>query len=243
MFNAFHSSSAVVFGVLIALVIGSAITWTIVIAKTFQVWRIRRQNVNYRAAFWSAKNLQEAAGLEGHDGPAFRVAQVGFNALKDIDSNNGEDLKHSGDRQDVLERALRQQIQKERVRREVGLVVLASIGSTAPFVGLFGTVWGIMHALTEISRLGTASLEVVAGPIGEALISTAIGIAVAVPAVLAYNFFLRRLKTSSNNLDDFAADLINVSRRAIFRRTTEEVPANVDTANSGVIHTLKGVAA
>ena len=93
-------------------------------------------------------------------------------------------------------------------------MVLASIGSTAPFVGLFGTVWGIMHALTNISKLGSASLDVVAGPIGEALIATAIGIAVAVPAVLAYNFFLRRLKTSSNNLDDFAEDFITLSRRA-----------------------------
>jgi len=99
-----------------------------------------------------------------------------------------------------------------------------------------------MHALTDISKLGTASLEVVAGPIGEALVATAIGIAVAVPAVLAYNFFLRRLKTSSNNLDDFAENLIKISRRTSFR-TVSNVPASAEAAASpsvGVVRTLKG---
>lgn len=132
---------------------------------------------------------------------------------------------------------MRQQIQKERVLRESGLVVLASIGSTAPFVGLFGTVWGIMHALTDITKLGSASLEVVAGPIGEALIATAIGIGVAVPAVLAYNFFLRRLKTSSNNLDDFAADLIKVSGRNSFKTVADKA----HEPHAAVVHNLKGV--
>ena len=97
-----------------------------------------------------------------------------------------------------------------------------------------------MHALTDISKLGSASLEVVAGPIGEALIATGFGIAVAVPAVLAYNFFLRRLKTSSNNLDDLAADLIAISRRASFRKNTDT--NGEDTANS-VVRNLKGAVA
>ena len=208
-----NASAGVVQGVLWALLAFSVATWTLILVKTFQVWRMRRLNVNYRAAFWSANSLQAAARLQDHGGPAFRVAQVGFAALREVDTKATHDLQYFGDRQDVLERALRQQIQKERVARESGLAVLASIGSTAPFVGLFGTVWGIMAALRDIGRLGSASLDVVAGPIGEALIATAVGIAVAVPAVLAYNFFLRRLKTSSNNLDDFAADLITLSRR------------------------------
>lgn len=244
MFNldTYASASPVVVGVLLILLLGSAITWVIILAKSIQVWLIRRQNVKFRASFWGAKNLQEAANLEGHGGPAYRVAQVGFEALKEIDSDGVDDLRHTGDRQEVVERALRQQIQKERVLRETGLVVLASIGSTAPFVGLFGTVWGIMHALTDISKLGTASLEVVAGPIGEALVATAIGIAVAVPAVLAYNFFLRRLKTSSNNLDDFAEDLIKISRRASFRNLAD-VPSTIENIPASIVRNLKGATA
>lgn len=240
MFNFSTSTSIVVQGVLFTLIAGSVITWTLILAKSLQVWLIRKQNVKFRAAFWSAPDFQSAANLENHNGPAYRVATVGFGVLKDIDSNSANDLQHFGDRQDVLERALRQQIQKERVTRESGLVVLASIGSTAPFVGLFGTVWGIMHALTEISKTGSASLDVVAGPIGEALIATAVGIAVAVPAVLAYNFFLRRLKTSSNNLDDFAEDLITLSRKATFRKNAEPIANHSEKA---VVHTLKGAIA
>jgi biopolymer transport protein ExbB len=236
MFDFSESTSPVVQAVLFILIGGSIATWTIILVKSIQVWLIRRQNVKFRAAFWGAKNLQEAAHLSDHGGPAYRVAQVGFSALKEIDLDSADDLLHSGDRQDVLERALRQQIQKERVLRESGLVVLASIGSTAPFVGLFGTVWGIMHALTDITKLGSASLEVVAGPIGEALIATAIGIGVAVPAVLAYNFFLRRLKTSSNNLDDFAADLIKVSRRNSFKTVSDKA----HEPHAAVVHNLKG---
>ena len=244
------STSPVVQGVLWSLVAFSLITWTLILVKSFQVWRMRRQNNQFRSAFWSANDFQEAASLEGHAGPVYRVAHIGFNVLREVDTETAHDLRHSGDRQDVLERALRQQIQKERVARESGLAVLASIGSTAPFVGLFGTVWGIMHALTDISRLGSASLEVVAGPIGEALIATAYGIAVAVPAVLAYNFFLRRLKTSSNNLDDFAADLITLSRRATLRRQATENSDGAEAAQPlqgqaphGVVRSLKGAVA
>lgn len=243
MLEVTQSTSAVVQGVLLTLIVGSVFTWILILIKAYQVWLIRRQNVKFRAAFWSATDLAAAAKLEGHAGPAYRVAQVGFHALKEFDASSGagSDLQHSGDRQDVLERALKQQIKKERVIREAGLVVLASIGSTAPFVGLFGTVWGIMHALTDISRLGSASLEVVAGPIGEALIATAIGIAVAVPAVLAYNFYLRRLKTSSDNLDDFAADLIKVSRRVTFQPRVEN--SGTEGQANSVVRNLKGAIA
>jgi biopolymer transport protein ExbB len=243
MSTATTSTSLVVDGVLWTLIAFSAITWTLILVKTFQIWRMRRQNNNFRAAFWSAPSLQAASELKGHAGPVYRVAQVGFHAVAEADDESNHDLKHSGDRQDVLERALRQQIQKERVVRESGLAVLASIGSTAPFVGLFGTVWGIMHAMTDISKIGSASLEVVAGPIGEALIATAYGIAVAVPAVLAYNFFLRRLKTSSINLDDFAADLITLSRKATLRKQENAGSSHEAAAQSGVVRSLKGAVA
>jgi biopolymer transport protein ExbB len=237
MFSNLSSDSLIVQAVLLTLILGSVITWSLIVIKSIQIWAIRKQNVKYRSAFWSAPSLEAAAKLtEGFGGPAFRLAQVGFKSISEVESNSAHDLHHFGDRQDVLERALRQQIQKERHSRESGLVVLASIGSTAPFVGLFGTVWGIMHALKNISALGNASLDVVAGPIGEALIATAIGIAVAVPAVLAYNFFLRRLKTSSNNLDDFAEDFITLSRRATIKAiTTNKTVKNISDSIKGAV--------
>jgi biopolymer transport protein ExbB len=102
-------------------------------------------------------------------------------------------------------------MQHEARKMEGGLTLLASIGSTAPFVGLFGTVLGIMHAMHEITASGSTSLDVVAGPIGDALVATAIGIAVAVPAVLAYNFLLRRVKVQRTRLENFVASFLSVA--------------------------------
>lgn len=214
------ASSALLFtqGTLWTLGIFSVATWTLIIVKGIQQWRLRQQNRKFGTAFWSAPNLHAAAELEGHDGPTARLANAGFSALKDADSASATpDLEHSGDRQDLLERHLRQQIQKERRKLESGLAILASIGSTAPFVGLFGTVWGILHALQDIGNSGSASLDVVAGPISEALVATGVGIAVAVPAVLAYNFFTRRAKSVWADLDDFATDFINLAQKTSFR--------------------------
>ena len=109
---------------------------------------------------------------------------------------------------------MREQLQTEQHSMEIGLTILASIGSTAPFVGLFGTVLGIMHAMHEITASGSTSLDVVAGPIGDALIATAIGIAVAVPAVLAYNFALGRVKIERTKLDNFVANFLLVADSA-----------------------------
>ena len=120
-------------------------------------------------------------------------------------------LKHCGDSTELLEQALRVQLQQEQHTMESGLTVLASIGSTAPFVGLFGTVLGIMHAMHEITASGSTSLDVVAGPIGDALVATAIGIAVAVPAVLAYNFLPRRVKVQRTRLENFVASFLSVA--------------------------------
>jgi biopolymer transport protein ExbB len=216
----FVSSTAIVDGTLWTLIAFSAVTWTLILAKALQQVRLTAANRQYKKRFWGATDLQAASKIEDYTAPTSRLALAGFNALADADASNdsgSRDLEHSGDRQELLERYLRQQIVKERRSIEAGLAVLASIGSTAPFVGLFGTVWGIMHALTSISKSGSASLDVVAGPIGEALIATGVGIAVAVPAVLAYNFFLRRLKVTGADLDDFATDFINLAQKTSFR--------------------------
>ncbi len=209
------TNDPIVAGTLYVLIAFSVITWTVVFVKSVQHARAGWSNRGYMRAFWAAPNLASATALNAPQGPAWRVARAGFEMLSEGDAV--QDLAHSGDRKDWLERCLRQQLHKERRALEGGLALLASIGSTSPFVGLFGTVWGIMHALQDITRAGNASLDVVAGPIGEALVATAIGIAVAVPAVLAYNFFLRRMKTVVADLDDFATDFLNLSARTGFR--------------------------
>ena len=194
------------------------------------VSRSARANGRFGKQFWSAPNLQGAAELSSDKAVGAsalgRIAIAGFGALNQAPHHEEHDLQHSWDRHEQLQRNLAQQLKRERRTLDAGLAVLASIGSTAPFVGLFGTVWGIMSAMHDISKNGNASIDVVAGPIGEALIATGIGIAVAIPAVLAYNFFLRRLKSALGGYEDFAHDFLNLAQRATFRieRNVRPVP-------------------
>ncbi|KPY28191.1 MotA/TolQ/ExbB proton channel family protein [Pseudomonas syringae] len=197
------------------LVIFSLVTWALLLGKTFQHWRLTRQNRRYATQFWAARDLKNALHLPNSEGSLARLTDAGAQAL--AAPHDSPDLGHSWNRQDLLERSLRQQIHKERRRLESGMILLASIGSTAPFIGLFGTVFGIIHALTAISQARSASIAVVAGPIGEALVATGVGIAVAVPAVLAYNFFGRRLKLVIADLEEFTVDFLNLSQRNAFR--------------------------
>ena len=207
------SSSPIINGTLGLLILFSIVTWSIIAIKLWQYWRDGKDNRVFNESFWAAGEWQQAARFSGEmPGNQAHLAQSGFAELRDAQQQGG-DMKHLGSPQDGLERSLRQTVQNLQHKLEGGLAVLASIGSTAPFVGLFGTVWGIMHALTEISKTGSASLDVVAGPIGEALIATAIGIATAIPAVLAYNFFLRRMKLSLANLENFAHDFMRLAAK------------------------------
>ena len=121
--------------------------------------------------------------------------------------HEGSRLVEALNRSEFIDRALRQGVARESGRLEGGLTVLATVGSTAPFVGLLGTVWGIYHALISIGASGNAGIETVAGPVGEALIMTAIGLGVAIPAVLAYNFFVRANRVTNAQFDEFAHDL------------------------------------
>jgi biopolymer transport protein ExbB len=211
------TSALIVDGTLWILIAFSAITWALIVIKGIQHLRIGLNNRAYNKKFWAAPDFQTASTLEGNKGPAARVAGVGFTTLLEADGGTStHDLEHTGDRQELLDRRLRQQMQKERGSLEGGLAILATIGSISPFVGLFGTVWGIMGALTSISKTGSASLEVVAGPIGEALVATAVGIAVAVPAVIGYNFFIRRNKVIWACLDDFSIDFVHLAQKTSF---------------------------
>ncbi|MGB7651365.1 MAG: MotA/TolQ/ExbB proton channel family protein [Gallionella sp.] len=211
--NLFASASPVVNGALAVLVIFSIATWSIALIKLFAQWRENRDNKAFAAAFWAAKEWTAAATTSGSmSGSHAHLAQAGFSELREVQQHSGA-MQHLGSPQDGLERSLRQAMQNLQRQFESGLAVLASIGSTAPFVGLFGTVWGIMHALQGISATGSASLDVVAGPIGEALIATAIGIATAIPAVLAYNFYLRRMKLAMADLENFAHDFMRLAAK------------------------------
>ena len=196
------------------LLVFSLITWTLIFFKIWQFAKNSHYNKRYNAAFWNASDLKAAEQIPGETarGPKARIAGCGFAWLADMaNPKTASSLKFQGSPKDLLEQSLRKQTQHEQRQMESGLTLLASIGSTAPFVGLFGTVMGIMHAMHDISKSGSASLDVVAGPIGDALIATAIGIAVAVPAVLAYNFFIRRAKHHRAALEHFVDGFLHIA--------------------------------
>lgn len=210
----FHSSpAAVVDGTLYTLLGFSVVTWTLILFKTWQFFRNTYCNKRFDSAFWDAASLADAETLPENTfkGPEARIARQGLSWLQESRQAKVKSLKFVGTPSDLLEHSLLKQMQKEERSMESGLTILASIGSTAPFVGLFGTVLGIMQAMHDITASGSTSLDVVAGPIGDALVATAIGIAVAVPAVLAYNFFLRRLKLHRAGLENFVVSFMHAA--------------------------------
>lgn len=200
-------------GTLYTLLIFSVITWTVILFKIWQFAKNSYYNRRYGQSFWHAANLDQAEALPDHvaRGSQARIARKGFAWLKNYQQANGMNLEYRGAPVELMERSLSEQLRKEQRSMESGLTLLASIGSTAPFVGLFGTVVGIMHAMHQITASGSSSLDVVAGPIGDALVATAIGIAVAVPAVLAYNFLLRQVKNQRAGLEHFVSGFIRVA--------------------------------
>jgi len=210
------SPEVVIDGTLYTLLAFSVVTWTLIFFKIWQFTKNSYYNRNFDKAFWDVSTLEQARALpaEVARGPQSRIAQQGFAWINEIHHSDGKSLKYRGVPSELLEHSLLVQTQKELHAMEGGLTMLASIGSTSPFVGLFGTVLGIMHAMHEITASGSTSLNVVAGPIGDALVATAIGIAVAVPAVLAYNFFLRRIKQQRADLENFVVSFMHVASSA-----------------------------
>ena len=207
----FHfSASTAVNLALSVLILFSLVTWAMIFAKGWLQWQLRQSNAAFASRFWQAPDLAaaEVAAKQG-DSPLARLAKAGFDCQRAL--GNHQTLAHSGDRHAVMERGLSQQVKKEQHKLEAGLMLLASIGSTAPFVGLFGTVWGIMNAMQNIALSGASGLEVVAGPVGEALLSTAIGIAAAIPAVLAYNYGERVTRLMVSEMEGFANDFLRLA--------------------------------
>lgn len=207
------SPEVVIDGTLYTLLAFSVVTWTLIFFKIWQFMKNGYYNRSFDKAFWDASTLEQAKTLpaEMSRGPQARIAQQGFAWISEIQHSDRKSLKYRGVPSELLEHSLLVQMQKELHAMEGGLTMLASIGSTSPFVGLFGTVLGIMHAMHEITASGSTSLNVVAGPIGDALVATAIGIAVAVPAVLAYNFFLRRVKQQRADLENFVVSFMHIA--------------------------------
>jgi biopolymer transport protein ExbB len=188
-------------GTLIILVIMSVGSWYIGIVKYIEQARLMRDHREAEAKFWKAKNVNEGAGSLREDG-AFRfVAEEGAIAVKDHSAMGKQQI----DLNTWLAMSLDRAIDVVNNRLQTGLAFLATVGSTAPFVGLFGTVWGIYHALTAIGIAGQASIDKVAGPVGEALIMTALGLAVAVPAVLGYNWLVRRNRVAMEHVRRFGS--------------------------------------
>lgn len=193
-------------GTLVILVIMSMGSWYILITKLFESFKISAQARAARQEFFKAPTVGDAVGTL-KTGSAFRY--IAENGLAASEHHEGA-LTENIDRNTWVTSSVQRSIDAVQSRLQDGLAVLATVGSTAPFVGLFGTVWGIYNALTAIGIAGQASIDKVAGPVGEALIMTAIGLAVAVPAVLGYNWLVRRNKVNMESVRNFGADLHGV---------------------------------
>jgi len=196
--------------VFITLSIMSVMSWYWIIINFIKNTRLRGRADKVVGTFWETPNAQDAIRFmeeQPASEPFSKIALDAAQAAAHHQRHDGSRLAESLNRSEFVDRALRQAVTRESSRLENGLTVLATTGSTAPFVGLLGTVWGIYHALIKIGSSGDASISAVAGPVGEALIMTAIGLFVAIPAVLAYNFFVRLNRVTNNQFDTFAHDL------------------------------------
>jgi biopolymer transport protein ExbB len=191
-------------GTIIILAIMSMASWYVMITKFIEQAVLLRQASTANRSFWTAPSISDGANALDKRSAFRMVVEDGLNAAAHHEGRLTEQI----DRHTWITMSLQRSVDAINNRLQSGLAVLATVGSTAPFVGLFGTVWGIYHALTAIGIAGQASIDKVAGPVGEALIMTAIGLAVAVPAVLGYNWMVRRNKVTMDRVRNFSADLL-----------------------------------
>ena len=193
-------------GTLIILVLMSMGSWYILVTKLYESLKLSQEAKGAQRTFFKSKSLRDGAQAL-KTGSAFRfIADSGIEASEHHEGALTENIDHNS----WVSMSVQRSIDDINSRLQDGLAFLATVGSTAPFVGLFGTVWGIYHALTAIGIAGQASIDKVAGPVGEALIMTAMGLAVAVPAVLGYNWLVRRNKVTMESVRRFGADLHGV---------------------------------
>jgi biopolymer transport protein ExbB len=193
-------------GVAVLLLLMSIASWYVIITKSLQLIRLRRAAAAAGRDFWDTTSLPEGVKTLGEDNPFAELANAGIASMSHHTAHKGH-LHDQLSVSDWITLSLRQKIDEAAGKMQTGMAVLASVGSTAPFVGLFGTVWGIYHALVAIGTSGNASIDKVAGPVGEALIMTALGLAVAIPATFGYNALVRGNKTTLAKLNKFGFDL------------------------------------
>lgn len=209
LFHMLQSGGVVILMTATALLVMSIISWTVIIVKGLGVQRAKKQAAALQN-FWHSTDLEhglKALDTEpGHANPFKQLAMEGQSAMQHH-RHSDKQLHDTLDLSDWMTGSLSNAIDDAKDKLSYGLALLASIGSTAPFVGLFGTVWGIYHALLTISDAGSAGLDKVAGPVGEALVMTAFGLAVAIPAVLGYNALVRGNAFIVGKLNRFAYDL------------------------------------
>jgi len=193
-------------GVLAALLLLSVASWYLIVTRALANWLAARRADAFLDRFWQSRALADVAALPV-DNVFAALTRRATEAAEEARRQGDASLALAGGLAEYLTRVLHNEVDREAAAAEHGLTLLASAGSAAPYIGLFGTVWGIYHALVQIGLSGQGTLDKVAGPVGEALIMTALGLAVAIPAVLAYNAFNRRNRIWLARLESFAHDL------------------------------------
>ena len=207
--------------VLIMLISFSVISWGIILFKLFQIHRANSESVSFMDFFWKSKSFDAIAAQADRftNSPLTVLFNEGFSELKKVvegkPAAESDHLTTDLGGVENVSRALRRATNSEITRLERYLTFLATTGSTSPFIGLFGTVWGIMTAFEGIGKTGSASLAVVAPGIAEALIATAIGLVAAIPAVMAYNHFQHKIRVLINEMDSFSTEFLNIVQRNV----------------------------
>ena len=217
------ASGGVVLGVLVILIIFFVVTVFIIGYKLNQLRRASSESEAFLDMFWQQKRLDAVynEAKRFRRSPVAAMFKAGYVELMRLQKQRGESAQ-TGEAHDLgemenVERALRRSFISEMTHLENLTPFLATVGSAGPFIGLFGTVWGIMDAFLNIGAKGSANLATVAPGIAEALIATAIGLVAAIPAVMAFNFFSRRIKVIANEMDTFSNDYLNIVRRSFVR--------------------------
>ncbi len=192
------------------LVLMSVVSWSLILSKGISQWIRHSRSEKFLQMFWNASSLQAVQHeitTHGVRDPFSHLTAHAMHAQAHHARYGSSKLEEAGTSQEFLTRTIKKVLDEETVKLEDGLTVLATVGATAPFVGLFGTVWGVYHALLAIGLSGSGGLDKVAGPVGEALIMTGIGLAVALPAVMGYNWLTRSNRKLNAKLDGFAFEL------------------------------------
>jgi biopolymer transport protein TolQ len=212
-------------GVLLVLVFASILSWTIIFAKVYQLWIARKASQKFSEIFWQTDDLVSiySASLPLQISPAATVFHSGYQVLQQETQQEKKTVSIAPSASSLqlslgnLEQAMRHTQQEQETRLERRLLHLATISSAAPFVGLFGTVWGIMRAFRGLSTAQTSSIQAVAPGIAEALIATAVGLAAAIPAVVAYNYFTARVQHLTDGIDTVIIRFLLLAQRALSR--------------------------